>query len=125
MHAKVNCDENEALCRQDRWDIEGYPAVKVVRGSIVHDYHGPRFAPDIAAFMRQVAAFGPGDTLESLDGGGGGDDDDDFEGEDDDDEVLRVMTDFVGGCCRSLLRCVWRLFFIAASGVLGDWVCDW
>ncbi|CAN0561305.1 unnamed protein product, partial [Laminaria digitata] len=92
---KVDCDANEVLCREDRWDIEGFPAVKVVRGSTVHDYRGPRFASDIAAFMRQVAAFGPEETLGSLGGGGGGgrrgrdydedEDDDDFEGEDDDE----------------------------------------
>eukprot|EP00903_Cladosiphon_okamuranus_P012417 g11636.t1 len=57
---KVNCDENEDLCDEDRWDIEGLPAVKVIRGGKggpIHDYNGPRRAPDIVAFMRQVAAF--------------------------------------------------------------------
>lgn len=54
---QVNCDANEDLCDQDRWDIEGLPAVKVMRGGEggpVHDYNGPRTAADIAAFMRQV-----------------------------------------------------------------------
>lgn len=58
---QVNCDANEDLCREDRWDLAGYPAVKVVRGNTVHDYIGPWNARNIAAFMRQVAAFDPDD----------------------------------------------------------------
>lgn len=54
---EVDCDTNEDLCDEDRWDIEGLPAVKVMRGGKggpVHDYNGPRRAPDIVGFMRQV-----------------------------------------------------------------------
>ncbi|CAN0177612.1 unnamed protein product, partial [Hapterophycus canaliculatus] len=53
---QVNCDANESLCDEDRWDLEGFPAIKVVRGGVrgpIHDYSGPRLAGDIAAFMRQ------------------------------------------------------------------------
>ena len=58
----MNCDANEDLCDEDRWDIEGLPAVKVMRGGKggpVHDYNGPRRAPDIVAFMRQVCLACP------------------------------------------------------------------
>eukprot|EP00904_Undaria_pinnatifida_P002486 jgi/Undpi1/12238/HiC_scaffold_5.g01914.m1 len=85
---KVDCDANEVLCREDRWDIEGFPTVKVVRGSTVHDYRGPRSAGDIAAFMRQVAAFGPEDTLDGFDGRDYDDEDDEDDDEDEGDNFL-------------------------------------
>ncbi|CAN0209773.1 unnamed protein product, partial [Ectocarpus fasciculatus] len=83
---KVDCDANEDLCDEARWDIEGFPTIKVLRGGVggpIHDYVGPRSAADMAAFMRQVAAFPhPGDDDEEDDD----DDYDDFEDEGDFDE---------------------------------------
>lgn len=56
MGAKVDCDANEALCNEDRWDIAAYPTIKIVRGgTTVHDYSGPGKADDISRFMRQLA----------------------------------------------------------------------
>lgn len=57
----MDCDAHESLCGEDRWDIEGIPAIKVARGETVHDYVGPRDAAPIAEFMRKVAAFDPDD----------------------------------------------------------------
>lgn len=56
----MDCDANEQLCEEDRWDIEGFPTIKVIRGTTIHDYEGARVAEDIAAFMREVSTF---DTL--------------------------------------------------------------
>eukprot|EP00752_Nemacystus_decipiens_P002737 g2556.t1 len=90
---KVDCDANEDLCDEDRWDIEGLPAVKVMRGGKggpVHDYYGPRKAADIVTFMRQVAALPPPDFGASV-----AFDDDDFDSEDDeeDEEEFDLMED--------------------------------
>ncbi|CAM9916407.1 unnamed protein product [Pylaiella littoralis] len=57
---KVDCDAYQSLCDEDKWDIGELPAIKVARGGEsgpIHDYSGPRSAADIAAFMRQVAAY--------------------------------------------------------------------
>ena len=77
---KIDCDANETLCEEDRWDIAAYPTIKIVRGgTTVHDYSGPGNAGDIARFMRQLAlldaAGNDGDGEEYFD------DDDDYDEE--------------------------------------------
>ncbi|CAB1113340.1 unnamed protein product [Ectocarpus sp. CCAP 1310/34] len=92
---KVDCDANEELCDEDRWDIAGFPTIKVLRGGAggpIHDYVGPRSAADMTAFMRQVAAFPHPDDEDDDDD----DDDDDDEGEfyddeDDEDDAYRLV----------------------------------
>ncbi|CAN0016129.1 unnamed protein product [Scytosiphon promiscuus] len=100
---KVNCDANESLCDEDRWDLEGFPAIKVIRGGLhgpIHDYGGPRLAGDIAAFMRQVAALPPpedaeGDVFDDDDDDaiGRGDEEDDEEYHLDEDDGVLILGD--------------------------------
>lgn len=62
---QVDCDANEHLCDEDRWDLDGFPTIKVVRGQIIHDYNGLRSADAIATFMREVATFDSDDESDS------------------------------------------------------------
>ncbi|CBJ33643.1 Protein disulfide isomerase [Ectocarpus siliculosus] len=87
---KVDCDANEELCDEDRWDIEGFPTIKVLRGGVggpIHDYVGPRSAADMTAFMRQVAAFPHPDDDDDDDD----DDEGDFYEDEDDGDAYRLV----------------------------------
>lgn len=86
------------MCDEDRWDLVGLPAIKVVQGTTVNDYTGARAADDIAAFMREVAAFEPDFVHESPDpdsvrdssgSESDDDDDDDLAGNEEDDVGVR------------------------------------
>jgi len=50
--ARVNCDEHRMLCR--RFEVDGYPTLKVIADGYVHNYPGdaPR---DVNAFKKFVA----------------------------------------------------------------------
>ncbi|CEP18291.1 hypothetical protein [Parasitella parasitica] len=52
--AKVDCTENQDLCQ--RYDITGYPTLKVFRRGETSDYKGARKADGIVSYMQKQAA---------------------------------------------------------------------
>eukprot|EP00161_Ancyromonas_sigmoides_P013854 TRINITY_DN357_c2_g1_i2.p3 TRINITY_DN357_c2_g1~~TRINITY_DN357_c2_g1_i2.p3 ORF type:complete len:488 (-),score=273.83 TRINITY_DN357_c2_g1_i2:46-1509(-) len=63
--AKVDATEQKALA--DRFDVRGYPTLKIFRGGRASDYDGPRDEAGIVAYVRKQA--GPAAT-ELADGAG-------------------------------------------------------
>lgn len=47
--AQIDCTKDEALCAQ--YEVQGYPTLKVIRGSNTEDYAGPREAEGIQEYM--------------------------------------------------------------------------
>ncbi|OAD67382.1 hypothetical protein PHYBLDRAFT_19447 [Phycomyces blakesleeanus NRRL 1555(-)] len=52
--AKVDCTENEDLCQ--KYEIRGYPTLKVFRNGSFVEYKGPRKADGIVSYMTKQAA---------------------------------------------------------------------
>ncbi|KAI9012098.1 thioredoxin-like protein [Phycomyces nitens] len=52
--AKVDCTENEDLCQ--KYEIRGYPTLKVFRNGSFVEYKGPRKADGIVSYMAKQAA---------------------------------------------------------------------
>jgi len=53
--AKVDATTSEDLAT--RYDINGYPTIKLVKDGVVEDYNGPRDADGIVAYVTKVSSF--------------------------------------------------------------------
>lgn len=49
--AKVDCTENQDLCQ--KYDVRGYPTLKVFRNGETSDYKGARKADGIVSYMQK------------------------------------------------------------------------
>ncbi len=48
--AHIDCTENKEIC--ERFDVKGYPNLKLLKDGDVIDYKGPREIPDFVEFMK-------------------------------------------------------------------------
>ena len=53
--AKVDCDAESDLC--GRFDVSGYPTIKLFQGGVAEEYNGPREADGIVSTLKKYASF--------------------------------------------------------------------
>ena len=55
IEIKCDLDQNKDLC--ERYEIDGYPSIKLIQGNKIYTYDGDRSLEDMKAFINEYVNY--------------------------------------------------------------------